>query len=70
MVMKSTKDRVRENDTGSLKTRARWKETPTTLEHTGVDGGSLEIIHSLLEDIDARQRDPRMIEHQNTEQKP
>jgi hypothetical protein len=53
-----------------LKTRARWRETPTTLEHTGVDGGPLEIIHLLLDDIDARQRDPRMIEHEKTEQKP
>jgi len=53
-----------------LKTRARWKETPTTLEPTGADRGPLEIIHLLLEDVDARQRDPRVIEHQKTEQKP
>jgi hypothetical protein len=25
-----------------LKTRARWRETPTTLEHTGVDGGPIQ----------------------------
>src|SRR3979490_3649868 len=53
-----------------LKTRARWRETPTTLEHTGADGGPLEIIHLLLDDIDARQRNPRMIEHHKTEQEP
>jgi hypothetical protein len=43
---------------------------PTTLEHTGADGGPLETIHLLLDDVDARQRDPRVIEHQKTEQKP
>lgn len=47
-----------------LKTRARWKEAPIAVEHTGANGGPLAIVHALLDDIDARARDPRVIEHQ------
>lgn len=49
-----------------LKTRARWRETPTLHEITGANGGPLEIIHTLLNDIDARQREPKVIEHDPT----
>jgi hypothetical protein len=53
-----------------LKTRARWREIPTSHELTGPNGGPLEIIHSLLDDIDARQRDLKTIEHHETEHEP
>jgi hypothetical protein len=47
-----------------LKTRGRWRETPTLHEITGANGGPLEVIHTLLSDIDAKQREPKVIEHE------
>lgn len=48
-----------------LKTRARWKEVPTVHELSGLNGSPLAIVHSLLDDIDARQREPRAVEHKD-----
>lgn len=51
-----------------LKCRARWKEPASAHEITGLNGGPLEIVHALLEDIDQRQRGP-VIEHQASGEK-
>jgi hypothetical protein len=39
-----------------LKTRARWREVPTTLEHAGLNGGPINILSQLLGDIDGKTR--------------